>query len=418
MSRGGSVLTLTYIGAQRVTPNYNVMGVAKAALESAVRYLANDLGPEGIRVNAISPGPMRTLAGAAIAGARKVYRATELNTPLRANATLEAVGGTAVYLASDLARLHHRRGDLRRRRLPRPRHGAARVSRERAPRHRTTALPCCAPLRRPSCARLGGGGHRPPVLCLPGLTRDARTSTTSPPRSRGRPPADPPDVPRPRRLGPRPGGRNYNVAVEARDVVELLDHLGLAAWSRSSAPRAAGSSRWCWRRRQGPRLAGVLLNDVGPELAPEGLAAIMTYLGDRRRRRGLPRGRRGPEGADGAGLPRARRRALGGAGPALVRRGRRRLALNYDPRLRDAFEAVVESRRPTSGRSSTRSRACRWRWCAGRTPTCFQPETRPRMRERRPDLIFAEVPDRGHVPFLDEPEALRALEALLARVQA
>lgn len=102
MDRGASVLTLTYLGAQRVTPHYNVMGVAKAALESSVRYLANDLGPQGIRVNAISPGPMRTLAGAAIAGARKVYKATELNTPLRANATLEAVGGTAVYLASDL----------------------------------------------------------------------------------------------------------------------------------------------------------------------------------------------------------------------------------------------------------------------------------------------------------------------------
>ena len=102
MQRGGAVLTLTYLGAQRVTPHYNVMGVAKAALESSVRYLANDLGPAGIRVNAISPGPMRTLAGAAIAGSRKVYRATELNAPLRANATLDAVGGTAVYLASDL----------------------------------------------------------------------------------------------------------------------------------------------------------------------------------------------------------------------------------------------------------------------------------------------------------------------------
>jgi enoyl-[acyl-carrier protein] reductase I len=102
MTAGGSVLTLTYLGAQRVTPHYNVMGVAKAALESAVRYLANDLGPDGIRVNAISAGPMRTLAGAAIAGARKVYKATELNAPLRANATLDAVGGTAVYLASEL----------------------------------------------------------------------------------------------------------------------------------------------------------------------------------------------------------------------------------------------------------------------------------------------------------------------------
>ncbi|NIY71861.1 enoyl-ACP reductase [Marivivens donghaensis] len=101
MPNGGSLITLTYGGSNRVTPNYNVMGVAKAALESSVRYLANDLGPQGIRVNAISPGPMKTLAGAAIGGARKTYRHTEENAPLRSNATLEAVGGTAVYLASD-----------------------------------------------------------------------------------------------------------------------------------------------------------------------------------------------------------------------------------------------------------------------------------------------------------------------------
>ncbi len=101
MTEGGTILTLTFQGARRIFPNYNVMGVAKAALESTVRYLANDLGPEGIRVNAISPGPMRTLAGAAIGGARKTYRTTEANAPLRANATLEAVGGTAVWLASD-----------------------------------------------------------------------------------------------------------------------------------------------------------------------------------------------------------------------------------------------------------------------------------------------------------------------------
>lgn len=101
MPDGGTILTLTYQGSNRVTPFYNVMGVAKAALESAVRYLANDLGPQGIRVNAISPGPMRTLAGAAIGGARKTFRTTEANSPMRANATLESVGGTAVYLASD-----------------------------------------------------------------------------------------------------------------------------------------------------------------------------------------------------------------------------------------------------------------------------------------------------------------------------
>ena len=100
MPNGGTLLTLTFQGSNAVMPNYNVMGVAKAALESATRYLANDLGPQGIRVNAISPGPMKTLAGAAIGGARATFRHTEANAPLRQNATLEAIGGTAVYLAS------------------------------------------------------------------------------------------------------------------------------------------------------------------------------------------------------------------------------------------------------------------------------------------------------------------------------
>ena len=101
MPDGGCLMTMTYGGSNRVTPNYNVMGVAKAALESAVRYLAADLGPQKIRVNAISPGPMKTLAGAAIGGARATYRHTENNAPLQTNASLESVGGTAVYLASD-----------------------------------------------------------------------------------------------------------------------------------------------------------------------------------------------------------------------------------------------------------------------------------------------------------------------------
>ncbi len=101
MTQGGSIVTLTYGGSNRVTPYYNVMGVAKAALEASVRYMANDLGPQGIRVNAISPGPMKTLAGAAIGGARKTFRHTEANAPMQKNATLESIGGTAVYLCSD-----------------------------------------------------------------------------------------------------------------------------------------------------------------------------------------------------------------------------------------------------------------------------------------------------------------------------
>lgn len=103
MPNGGSLITLTYLGARRVTPNYNVMGVAKAGLETSVRYLAADLGPQGIRVNAISAGPMRTLAGSAIADARFVYRWNETHSPLRRNVTLNEVGSAGLYLLSDLS---------------------------------------------------------------------------------------------------------------------------------------------------------------------------------------------------------------------------------------------------------------------------------------------------------------------------
>jgi len=112
MKDGGSMLTLTYSGAERVMPNYNLMGVAKAALEASVRYLAVDLGGQGIRVNAISAGPMRTLAGSAVGGARKVYRWNATYSPLRRNTQLPDVGGAGVYLLSDLSRgvtgeIHH-----------------------------------------------------------------------------------------------------------------------------------------------------------------------------------------------------------------------------------------------------------------------------------------------------------------------
>jgi enoyl-[acyl-carrier protein] reductase I len=101
MTDGGAILTMSYLGSQRVMPNYNVMGVAKAALEASVRYLANDLGPDGVRVNALSPGPMRTLAGSAVGSARKMYKETETNAPMQKNADLDHVGGTAAWLCSD-----------------------------------------------------------------------------------------------------------------------------------------------------------------------------------------------------------------------------------------------------------------------------------------------------------------------------
>jgi len=103
MNNSGAMITLSYIGATRVTPNYNVMGVAKAALEASVRYLAADLGRDGIRVNAISAGPMRTLAGAAVGDARMVFKWNKAHAPLKKNIELDHVGGSALYLLSDLS---------------------------------------------------------------------------------------------------------------------------------------------------------------------------------------------------------------------------------------------------------------------------------------------------------------------------
>ena len=102
MTEGGAMVTLSYDGSTRVQPNYNVMGVAKAALEASVRYIAADLGPDAIRVNAISAGPMRTLAGSAVGSARQVYKFTGDHAPLRRNVFLEDVGGAGLYLLSDL----------------------------------------------------------------------------------------------------------------------------------------------------------------------------------------------------------------------------------------------------------------------------------------------------------------------------
>ena len=102
-SGGGSILTLSYYGAEKVVPHYNVMGVAKAALEASVRYLANDLGPDAVRVNAISAGPIKTLAASGIGDFRYILKWNELNSPLRRNVTIEDVGGAGLYLLSNLA---------------------------------------------------------------------------------------------------------------------------------------------------------------------------------------------------------------------------------------------------------------------------------------------------------------------------
>jgi enoyl-[acyl-carrier protein] reductase I len=126
MTDGGSLLTLSFSGAERVMPNYNVMGVAKAALETSVRYLASDLGPGNIRVNAISAGPMRTLAGSAIGDARFVFRWTRDHAPLRRNVALDELGSAAVFLLSDLSTavtgtVHHVDSGYSRIGMPNPR---------------------------------------------------------------------------------------------------------------------------------------------------------------------------------------------------------------------------------------------------------------------------------------------------------
>jgi enoyl-[acyl-carrier protein] reductase I len=103
MPNGGSLLTLTYLGAERVMPHYNVMGVAKAALEASVRYIAVDLGGQGIRVNAVSAGPIKTLAASGIGDFRYILKWNQYNSPLKRNVTIEEVGGAGVYLLSDLS---------------------------------------------------------------------------------------------------------------------------------------------------------------------------------------------------------------------------------------------------------------------------------------------------------------------------
>ena len=126
MTDGGSMITLTYAGSVRVMPNYNVMGVAKAGLEASVRYLANDFGPRGIRVNAISAGPVRTLAGAGISDARHMFSYQQRNSPLRRTVTIDEVGGSALYLAVRPVVRRDRRNPLCRFRLSHRLHADAR----------------------------------------------------------------------------------------------------------------------------------------------------------------------------------------------------------------------------------------------------------------------------------------------------
>ncbi|MBP7001283.1 alpha/beta hydrolase [Amaricoccus sp.] len=255
-----------------------------------------------------------------------------------------------------------------------------------------------------------------PLLCLPGLTRNGSDFDELAAalggrhrlirltfRGRGASDRD-------------PDWSRYSVPVEAADVVAFLDHLGLEKVTIVGTSRGAIVAMFLAATAKA-RLAGALLNDIGPELDPEGLGAIMTYLGI------APRAKTLDEGAD------ALARRMGARFPGLSREkwlslaGRwfdatpDGLALNYDPRIRDAFEATADHPPVDLWPLFEALAGLPVALVHGANSDLLSRETVARMRARLPDMIVAEVPDRGHVPFLDEPEALAALEALVTRVE-
>jgi pimeloyl-ACP methyl ester carboxylesterase len=258
-------------------------------------------------------------------------------------------------------------------------------------------------------------GEGRPVLCLPGLTRNGSDFDELAVALHGRY--------RLIRLTLRgrgasdrdPDPANYNVGIEARDVVEFLDHLGLTRVVIVGTSRG-GLIAMVLAATAKDRLAGVLLNDVGPELAPEGLANILKYLGIE------PKARTHEEAAA------ALKSRMGGAVPglsdekwlSLARRwfdaGAEGLELNYDPRLRDGIAALADQPAADMWPLFDALEGVPLAVVRGVNSDLLTADTVDKMRARRRDLIVAEVPDRGHVPFLDEPEAQAALSSLMARV--
>jgi len=256
-----------------------------------------------------------------------------------------------------------------------------------------------------------------PLLCLPGLTRDARDfddlRAVLPAglrmiclTSRGRGASD-----------PSPDPMDYTVAVEARDVLELMDHLAL--------PRAVilGTSRggliaMVLAATARDRLAGVLLNDIGPELDPTGLERIMDYIGiapTARDHDSMARALEQGLGPAFPGLPPARWRVLSERWYVETGEG---LGLRYDPRLRVPLEAAGSAAPPDLWPLFEALDGIPLAVLRGANSDLLSPEGLARMQARRPDMIAATVPDRGHVPFLDEAESLATLRELISRIPA
>lgn len=258
-------------------------------------------------------------------------------------------------------------------------------------------------------------GEGLPVLCLPGLTRNGADFDELAAALKGRY--------RLIRLTLRgrgasdrdPDPTNYNVGIEARDVAEFLDHLGLKRVMIVGTSRG-GLIAMVLAATAKDRLAGVLLNDVGPELAPEGLANILSYLGIE------PKAKSYEEAVE------ALKKRMGARFPgltdakwtSLARRwfdeGPEGLVLNYDARIRDNIEATAGQAAPNMWPLFDALDGVPLAVVRGMNSDLLTAETVEKMRKRRRDLIVGEVPDRGHVPFLDEPEALAALASLVARV--
>ena len=258
-------------------------------------------------------------------------------------------------------------------------------------------------------------GEGLPVLCLPGLTRNGADFDELAAALKGRY--------RLIRLTLRgrgasdrdPDPTNYNVGIEARDVAEFLDHLGLKRVMIVGTSRG-GLIAMVLAATAKDRLAGVLRNDVGPELAPEGLANILSYLGIE------PKAKSYEEAVE------ALKKRMGARFPgltdakwtSLARRwfdeGPEGLVLNYDARIRDNIEAIAGQAAPDMWPLFDALDGVPLAVVRGMNSVLLTAETVEKMRERRRDLIVGEVPDRGHVPFLDEPEALAALASLVARV--
>lgn len=261
------------------------------------------------------------------------------------------------------------------------------------------------------------GGAGAPLLCLPGLTRNGADFDDLAAvlggryrlirltlRGRGASDRDPDPA-------------NYSVPVETRDVLEFLDHRGLDRVVVVGTSRG-GIIAMMMGAVAKDRLAGVLLNDIGPEVAPEGLARIMTYLGVTPRARSFDEVAAALEatlGSQFTDLPAERWRALAHRWFAEGPDGRP--ALDYDPHLRDGFEALPADGFPPMWALFDALDGVPLAALRGEHSELLTRETFAAMQERRPDMIAAEVPRRGHVPFLDEPESLAALDALVAKAR-